>query len=99
MKEVVPVLLVDLLKRSNVTGNQLFDTPDPATLAPIIAGIQDFQAVQYGTWAAFVLVVYDYSLTVSDEVELFWKKMDFRITSVLYLLVSSLELLNWLFES
>jgi hypothetical protein len=74
MKEVAPVLLVDLLKRSNVTGNQLFDHPDPATLAPIIASIQNFQAIQYGTWAAFVLVVYAYLLTVGDEVELFWKK-------------------------
>jgi hypothetical protein len=74
MKEVVPVLLVDLLKRSNVTGNQLFDTPDPATLAPIIAGIQDFQAVQYGTWAAFVLVVYDYSLPLATKSNCFGRK-------------------------
>jgi hypothetical protein len=91
MEEAVPVLFVDLWRRSNVTGNRLFDTPDPATLAPIIDSIQDFRAVRYGICAAFVLVVYDYSLTIGDEVELFWKKMEYKMTGVLYFVVSRLD--------
>lgn len=73
----------DLWRRSN----QTFDLSDPATFAFVEDAILDARAVQYGVVAGFVIWIYDFLLTMSDEVDLFWKKTDRRLIKVLYLMV------------
>lgn len=67
----------------------MFDMSNPASLTSLEDAFLDVRAVQYGSVAGFVLCIYDYMLTVSDEVELYWVKRDYKITRVLYFMVRS----------
>lgn len=62
---------------------------DPVTLASLEAALRDARAVDYGIVAALAICIYDYLLTVGDEVELFWTNMDHKSTRVLYFVASN----------
>jgi hypothetical protein len=91
MTESIPVYLAEFWKRSNETGNQgigqSFNMTDPATLASLENTIRDAHTVEYGIAVAAVIWTYDYMLTVGDEIELFWRKADYKATRVLFLVV------------
>lgn len=79
MAEVIWTTAADLWKRSN-------QGPDPAMLESLFFGAR---TTQYGALVALIICLYDYTLTIGDEVKLFWTNMDSKLTRVLYLLVSS----------
>lgn len=92
MTEAIQASVVDFWTLSNEIGalerRQMPDLSNPAILAAIERAILDGRAVQYGILAAFVLCIYDYMLTIGDEVELFWTNMDYKIARILYMLVN-----------
>lgn len=99
MTEAIPISIAYLWKRSNAGVQELgpmLNLTDPATLQALEEAFSDDVAVQYGIMAAFSICIYDFMLTISDEVELFWAKMDYKVTRVLYLVVRTLKMLKCL---
>lgn len=61
----------------------------PAILTSLEDSLLDVPVIQYGILAAFVVCIYNYMLTIGDEMELFWANMNSNLTGVLFFLVRS----------
>lgn len=83
---------MDLWKQSDQVGQGLlFGDSASATLAALEHAFLQARAPQYGALVAFVICMYDYMLTIGDEVELLWANMDYKLSRILYLLVRKIS--------